>query len=130
MIKKQHFVISSGQYRQDVLVCINLRSKEIQQVIDKYENVGKLSVDVKQDIDKKAKNTALFVYNADKNIKIICLFPINFTDAIRLFDHEKLHCLHYIMNHIGMRLNNETEEAYAYLSEYLMEQFLEKFRLK
>ncbi|MFA6315528.1 MAG: hypothetical protein WC648_04140 [Candidatus Paceibacterota bacterium] len=38
--------------------------------------------------------------------------------------HEIFHYVHEVMNHIGLKLNDETEEAYAYFLEYIYKKIL------
>ena len=41
--------------------------------------------------------------------------------------HEVFHVVHWIMKYKGIYLSDDSEEAYAYLLEYLMEEIMEKW---
>lgn len=88
------------------------------------------------DIDENTINHRAVVYNFfdfDRDFDLIVLFPID----VRTNDivHEVFHLVCYIMNHIGCKLSDESEEAFAYLTEYLYKKIVniiinEKSKLK
>ena len=125
-IKPHYFVIVTPPYKQDVIVFINIRSGGVNKVL-KRNKIPPLEKDQAEHIDRKKISTAVFLSHRTLGHRIVCLFPKNKHEVITLFDHEKIHILMDIMNTVGMgKLNDDTEEAYAYLSEYMMDQFLLK----
>lgn len=42
--------------------------------------------------------------------------------------HEVFHAVYYIMNESGVKLSEDSEEAFAYLTEYLMKQIVEHLK--
>jgi len=105
----------------------------------------KIKVVVNADIDKYAKdndiddrgiNHRAVVYDFfeyDRTFDLIVLFGINVksNDIV----HEVFHLVCYIMKHIGCKLSDESEEAFAYLNEYLYKKItsliiIEKQKLK
>ncbi len=125
-IKPKHFILDTAMFKQDILVCINKYSKDVNKILKHY-NIRLLDKEQMEWIDEKTPGTAVMLINSSCNHKIVCLFPRDKAELITLFDHEKIHVLHHIMDKIGMgKLNSDTEEAFAYTSEYLMSQFLKK----
>lgn len=124
-IKPKHFVLNTGCYRQDIVCTINMRSKEIMKLFKKY-NLKPLPEDYIKAIDEKQADTGLYFYHSNKQHRLICLFPSNYKNAIQVFDHEKMHLLADVMRHVDIPMMQETEEAWCYLSEHLMQQFLSK----
>jgi hypothetical protein len=125
-IKPKWFIINTNPYNQDVLVTINMRSKEINKLLKRFHGIDPLSDEHNKQIDEKRLDEGLFFYNHKSKTRMIILFPKDTANLICLFDHEKVHAIHDIMDCIGMKLSSKTEEAYAYLSAYMMKQFLIK----
>ena len=123
-VKPQHFIIDTAQFNQNCLVCINYKSPQVLKAYKSFLDTDPLPQSMLDIIDSKKPGTGLFLYHSSPNHRIILLFPQNKTQAFLLFDHEKLHALHHLMTHIGMKLNNHTEEAYAYTSAYMLKQFM------
>jgi hypothetical protein len=51
-------------------------------------------------------------------------------DAITTISHEVLHFVHDTMQKVGMKLNDETQEAYAYYFEYIQRKVLNNIYVK
>ncbi len=124
-ISPRHFILSTGCYQQDIVCTLNMRSKEIVKLFKKY-NLKPLPAQHIQAIDEKVVGTGLYFYHSEHQHRLICLFPTDYHNAIKVFDHEKMHCLADVMRHVDIPMMQETEEAWCYLSEYLTEQFLLK----
>lgn len=72
------------------------------------------------DIDDRGINHRAVVYDFfeyDRTFDLIVLFGIDVksNDIV----HEVFHLVCYIMKHIGCKLSDDSEEAFAYLNEYL-----------
>jgi len=57
-------------------------------------------------------------YTAENRTMKWPIYVIWITDW-RYLAHEIFHCVHWILNDVNMRLSDDSEEAYAYLTEYL-----------
>lgn len=82
------------------------------------EDINKYAKD--NDIDENDINHRAVVYNFfdyKRTFDLIVLFNINVksNDIV----HEVFHLVCYIMKHVGCKLSDESEEAFAYLNEYL-----------
>jgi hypothetical protein len=122
---KKAFVLNTGCYRQDIIVTMNMRGNDIEKLFKKWQ-VKPLSEEFKTAINEKEHGTGLYFYHSKSQHRLITLFPSNYQNAIAVFDHEKTHCVADVLRYIGIELTEDTEEAYAYLSEWLMLQFLKK----
>jgi hypothetical protein len=73
----------------------------------------------------KAMNSAVYLFNTFSRTSVIFIRSDNNKRSVSLFDHEKMHFLNHVLTgQVGLKLNDETEEAFAYASEYAMRQFL------
>lgn len=52
----------------------------------------------------------------------ICVIWIPLKASYDILAHEVFHCVHYIMGERGIYLTDASEEAYAYLLQYIMKQ--------
>lgn len=43
--------------------------------------------------------------------------------SLSVVSHEIFHLVHYLMSHVGMDLDDSSEEAYAYVMGYITKQF-------
>lgn len=123
--KKKAFVLNTGCYRQDIIVTMNMRGNDVKKLFKKWQ-VKPLSEEFKKAIDEKDEGTGLYFYHSKEQHRLITLFPTDYANAIQVFDHEKMHCLADVLRYVGIPLTEDTEEAYTYLSEWLMQQFLKK----
>lgn len=128
--KKRHFVITAQPYKQDILVCINLTKHEAFKV---YKRLNKNAT--KQDEEYVTGES-----NKDTDSGITgTMYPMSCGYLITLKSykdsfrknilnalHEITHAVHYILRHIRIPLEENTEEAYTYLLEDLYSQYLFK----
>lgn len=62
---------------------------------------------------------ASFIWVEEKQHQSYNLFIKLKTVSDRIIVHEVFHCTHRILQNKGMKLNDDTEEAYAYFLDYL-----------
>ena len=115
------FVVDCGTYPFDILVFFG------ENVEDLFNDIkGKLS---KSDFKglKKSEFKAGKAIILDTNQTVLWLRekPTTPTD-FGLLSHEIYHCTGFILRSIGIQYSEETEEAYAYLIQYLTEQIYKK----
>ena len=71
---------------------------------------------------------ATYLYNSNHNIHYIHLFQKeNYSIFWNHLSHEVTHVVFNILQILGMKLTDESEEAYAYLHGYITQQLYEKF---
>lgn len=128
-VKKQNFPLYVDPYRMDCIVFINTPCKEINKKL-KTALVSKaqLPEEICKELDAKKMNTAHYLYQPTKGIRLIFIKCSNVMNAIQCFEHEKVHLLHNILDNAGMKLSYKTEEAYAYLFDNITEQFLRRLK--
>lgn len=116
------FILSLDLFPYECLVVINKTPKQVQAQLTKY---GKpLSREMLDYIKSKPDNSAVYIFNPESATSVIFINAPNIERSISLFDHEKIHFLHQVFTKIGIKLSDDTEEVYAYSSEYLMKNFL------
>ena len=69
---------------------------------------------------------ACFVQNGASNVAIYIKNHINYSTLA----HEVFHATTHIMNEAGIELANESEEAYAYLISFFMDEWIDKSKWK
>lgn len=63
-----------------------------------------------------------------KKIIVIVIYP-KYTNSWGLWAHESLHCVNEIFDYVGIKADNNNDEAHAYLLSWFMEEiqnFVEK----
>jgi hypothetical protein len=127
--KKRHFVIGSEMFKQDILVCFNMTPKE---TLDVYKR--KNSAATKEDAEYLLADRE---HNEISNIGTMYPMSLGYVVILKWYKdsfranlccaiHEFTHVSHYILRNVRIPLQVETEEAYTYLIEDLMKQFLFK----
>lgn len=109
MIKK----ITFDTYPIQLYVFINENDEDILAYMDK-EDIPELVEDI---LDLEESDEALFAYKDTSRIAIR-LRSLNKPEYIT---HEAFHATCYIMRYVGIRLSKSSEEAYAYLLQYIVE---------
>ena len=127
--KKRHFKITSEMFHQDVLVCFNMTPKEAWKVYKKKNYLA--TEDDKKfllgDIEHKEISTLGTMYPMSLGyIVILKWYKNSFRKNLCCAIHELTHVSHYILRNVRIPLKEETEEAYTYLIEDLMRQFVFK----
>lgn len=68
-----------------------------------------------------SKTNALFVFFECASVGV---FRFGEKPALSVLAHEIFHCVHAIMKRIGQRLTDDSEESYAYLTEYIFSEII------
>lgn len=127
--KKRHFIICSEIYNQDILVCFNSSPLEAFKI---YRKLNKETTEddkklVAEDKEHNSVSTVGTMYPMSRGyIVIIKWYKKSFRQNIVCAIHELTHVSHYILRNIRIPLTQDSEEAYTYLIEDLMKQFLFK----
>ena len=116
-MKNTFKVIKGTVYPFDLLVSINQTDEEF------YSEVAHLSDDDLESVFLNLDETVLArSYFTKNNISIVRFVNINKQDIPHgLISHEALHITSYILKRVGIDFSFETEEAYAYLLHYIVD---------
>ena len=121
---KKHFKIDYGTYPFDCLIYIGHSDEE---VIKHFErNYYNLSDEEKEVLEMRGHGRAgeikggYFLRLEDLDIKN--------PNSLALMSHEIFHLVDFLLRRIGMTLSEDSDEAYAYLIQYLTEQILKKIQ--
>jgi hypothetical protein len=109
MIKR----ITFDTYPIDLYVLINETDEDILAYVGKYNLTNYEDL-----LNFNETEDAIFVWEDDSSE-----IYLRFRDLTKpeLIAHEAFHATAYIMRHVGIRFSKSSEEAYAYLLEYIIE---------
>src|SRR3982750_978969 len=94
-VKKQNFPLYVDPYRMDCIVFINTSATEVNKKLKTaLKSKGQLPEEICKELDAKKMNTAHYLYNPSKGIRLIFIKAENLLNAIQCFEHEKVHLLH------------------------------------
>ena len=110
-------VIKGTVYPFDILVSINQTDDEF------YSEVSHLSDDNLESVFLNLDETVLArSYITKNNVSIIRFMNLDKENIPHgLISHEALHITSYILKRVGIDFSFETEEAYAYLLHYIVD---------
>jgi len=111
------FVVNCQIYPFDILVYFGTDFKPLFKELKKYINNTDLS-ELKQ-MRFKAGKTVMF--STGQTLLWLKNKPKSISDLATL-QHEIFHCANFILNRVGIQLDDNSDEAYAYLIEYLTKQ--------
>lgn len=131
------FPISIDIYNQDCIVVVNGEFKDAIPYFKKYakwgsknaeitvkyieENEEKYKVEKKLDIGHGCLYTQL-----PKGYVMVFNHSNNWIDTTGVVVHESLHLTYCILQRAGFVLSSDSEEAFTYLQEYIVEKILKK----
>ena len=116
-MKNMFKVIKGTVYPFDILVSINQTDDEF------YSEVGHLCDDDLENVFLNLDETVLArSYITKNNVSIIRFMNLDKENIPHgLISHEALHITSYILKRVGIDFNFETEEAYAYFLNYIVD---------
>lgn len=119
---KKCFIVKLIIYPFDVLVSIGHTDKELQKILN---NLGVFEGFDELIMNETTRGRTLML---DSNQTIIRLkFNKNRNEFISLISHEIFHAVTFVLYKIGLEFDiNKSDEAYAYLIEYLTKQILDE----
>ena len=114
-------IIKVTVYPFDVLVSLNQTDEEF------YSEVGHLSDDDLEDVFLNLDETVLArSYFTKNNISIVRFVNIDKDNLPHgLISHEIFHITTFILNKVNIKFSFETDESYAYLLHYLIDEVYE-----
>lgn len=128
--KRIVFVILHNIYPYDVLVSLGQTDEQFRQTIINYQGksvLKKIEEENKESLKIDGQGKA---YTGEECIPFIRLknYPFSLRDHGTLA-HEIFHIAYFILNKSGMPLTEDSEEAYAYLIDYLTKIIYSKIKL-
>ena len=129
MSKSINKLIPLHIYPFDVMVSINQTDKQFEKVLNKYgiyseEDGGIFSLSQSQ---YRVGRTVMF--SNDQTAMRLNYYPSTAKD-FGLVQHEIFHCVEFILGSVGMNLTADSDEAYAYLIQFITEKIYELLKFK
>jgi len=121
----KHTKITDHIYGTDIILCIGEDKEFISFVKKNFTDL----VDV---VEQSLESECLGLTCLNPNTKTIVIYFWNNQDKNRLLNtvtHELFHATHAIMTRVGIKLSDDSEEAYAYLIGYLTQKTLNFLQL-
>ena len=112
------FIVDCGVYPFDILVYFGSDKKKLFKELSKYlpiKELKKLTFNDGKTIMFSSGQTVLWLKEKPTSIK-----------GIAQLNHEIFHCACFVLERVGIKYCKKTDEAYAYLLEYLTKQIYSK----
>lgn len=120
--KPLNFIVPLVVYPFDVAVIINKSNDETEEFLKKH-GVDYTDANVRSDSSTRKGRTIIFKGNQT----LIRMFDFEKTPTgYGYLAHEIFHAVEFVMERIGMKLCHKSDEAYAYLIQYLSTKIYEK----
>jgi len=123
-MRKQKFVINYQVYPHELMVVCEYPFDEFERILKDYipDNCHD---DIELFKDESGATTMMF----DCGITVIYFKPGCTEEQVQRFIvHEAFHATLYLMDHIGATLTKSSEESYAYLIQYIVEQMTKRIK--
>lgn len=129
---KKAFKINLPIYNQEIIFLFHLSDKEIRQRIKNIipsikteEQFQDFLSPIPGKLNSVQARTTIYD-NGGICVRYYDLVDIKTVEGLSCLSHELIHVCSYIFERIGMKHNEETEEAYAYLHGHLFREVLKK----
>ncbi len=121
---KQHFVINIPLYKTYIGVFIDCKHKDVKKWADRY------AVEITDKHFEDIADTAGRCIYTDKVFTLL-LTRKGRSDAefMGVIAHEMMHVTAILMEVVNIKLNEHTDEAYAYLMEYLVREATQNLKI-
>jgi predicted membrane channel-forming protein YqfA (hemolysin III family) len=110
-------IIDCGVYPFEIMIFFGDKKKEIIKELKKY--LCKSDITYFKTVNLFAGKSIMF--SSGQTLLYVNRIPENPNDYATL-QHEIFHCACFVLERVGINYSNETDEAYAYLIEYLTKQ--------
>ncbi len=130
--KKQVFHIEAIPYKQDIVVVINGDLSDLIKFYKKIngeranKNIEYLKENCSNESLLEGQQQGMIIPGMPYGFVIVVKHLDSWLETVGTVSHECNHLVHYIMRHVRIILTEESEEAYTYLQEHLLEKILEK----
>lgn len=121
-MKHRNFIIPFVIYPFDVMFSIGQTDDEVRIELEKYLNIERMDLLMDACELKKSFGLAVRLWEGGSFLIRIKGNP-NSAKFHATVNHEIFHVVHDLLDGIGIKLSNDSEEAYAYVIGYLTEQF-------
>ena len=117
--KSKTAIISLEIYPFDVMISFNETNEEFVKTLGKYDSdSGDVELVTLDKYDKKRGRTVMNEQN--QTILRLNFYPVSNSDYAMLV-HELFHVTDFVLCRVGVKLSRKSDEAYAYLLQYLTE---------
>lgn len=125
-MKGKYKYIWSEIYRRGIMVFIG-PTKALKEFVKDWSDNDKIKDEVLHNEDSgDTLGTTYYTDNSGESL-IHLLYPPRNADQIAYAVHEAFHAVAFLLEYVGMRLDvNVSDEAYAYLLEYVTRELLTK----
>lgn len=120
MPKLKNFIISYHVYAYDLMVSLGQTDKELSRDLKKYGM--EFNDDLKAGIGSKGR---AMMFNNGATIIRLFEYPTT-NEHYATLQHEIFHAVVFLMNKVGMKLSDKSDEAYAHLIGYLTKEIYNK----
>lgn len=125
--KSQNFLVSLVVYPMDIMFSIGQSDKQLREDLKCYG----IHDDEFNCFDMPAHTTASAFHNDDTHRTIVRFRKVPETNKeLGCLAHEIFHAVDMILRDIQITLSSDSDEAYAYLIDYVTVQFWEKVKIK
>jgi hypothetical protein len=123
-MKKQHFIINYEVYPFELMVIAGHKLDKVRKLLTK-----RLPKNCHKEIEvlKGESLAETFMFSCGATV---ILFSDRVTGKYKkeIITHESFHAVKYLMDEIGQKLTDESEESYAYLQQYIFKQIMKKLK--
>lgn len=123
-MKKKIFIVDHGTYPFDILVCIGVGDEEIYKQIEK---TGYRLSEKERDFIRMEGEGRTVILEGGQTVLRLALKK----DAIKFYAtlaHEIFHAVDMLFKRINLKLDENSDEAFAYQIEYLTGSIYEKLK--
>lgn len=124
---KKQVIIPIGVYEKELLIFYNYSDSDVKRYIKSKNYINDESLESWNTLfdGTNEKNKGTYIGNG-KNHIITIAEDYDEKSLINTFTHEIMHFVFGLTQHVGMRLANESEEAFTYLMGYTMGEAYDK----
>lgn len=122
--KPINFIIPLVVYPFTVVVFINTDNDDVEKILTERQ-INYTDVNVRQGSDTRRGRTIIF---KDNNVLIRMFEFKRNPSGYGYLAHEIFHAVEFVMERIGMKLSNKSNEAYTYLVQYLTKEIYKKLQ--
>ena len=119
-----YFILPLIVYPFDILFCLGPTDQQFEKILSDF-GLDPSTIDTR--MGSKRGHCSMFYGN--RTVIRTAVVPKTPTDLATL-QHEIFHAVTFIMDAVGMKLSDDSDEAYAYLIGYITEMVYTKLKIK
>lgn len=132
---KKSFILNIKPYSQSCIIICNGTFLDAEKLL--YKNIKNINAKENIEFIKKNRDKYPSDYTPENGeARLFVGLPHGYIMMFHKEDsyvkttgaivHESLHLTHYVLNRAGIKLTTESEEAFTYLTEYIVEEIISK----